>query len=451
MLAVFGLVSLTAAAAPESARPLGLPGTTEHRIKEPVFKGQAVVYETGQEHARTILLVHGLGNNGASDYRDQIDWLARSYHVLAVDLPGFAQSDKANLMYTPANYVDFLKHVADRFAHKPFTLVGHSMGGVVVLRYASTFVDDIDRLVVVDAPGILHRYAFSSHLLTHLGIDFLPAMMDPLPKLANLARRLLGRIERSTLDPETVLNNGTLRTTVLGGDPGKIAGLAVAIEDISQYVTKLRAPTLVIWGKEDSLAPPRTGRVLAQLLSPAWLAVIEHAAHVPMEENPERFRAVLEPFLNNGVAPTSVATPPLKKNGDTRCSSKKNVVYEGEFERLSLSDCKDAHIRHARIRELQLNNSSVRIEDSEIGGGGETGLYAIESVVEMTNVRIVADVAIFASSSRFDFAGGEIDAKQAVMQVRSGSTIAFSLSRVRSPSLNGLVHYFYGVTEEKPI
>jgi hypothetical protein len=274
--------------------------------------------------------------------------------------------------------------------------------------------------------------------------------MDPLPKFADFARRLLGRIERTTFDPEAVLSNSTLRNTMLGGDPSKIAGLAVAIENISSYIAKLRAPTLLIWGQQDTLAPPRTGRVLAQLLPQARLVEIERAAHVPMEEAPERFRAVLEPFLANGLDAPAALAAPLARHADARCQGKKQMVYEGAYERLSLTDCKEARIRQARIGELQLNNSTVTIEDSDIGGG-EIGLYAYDSQVQMTNVRIDAEVAIYTKGSRFDFAGGAIEAKKAIVQARSGSTIAFSLSRVKTPTLNGLLHYFYTVTEKEPL
>jgi len=72
--------------------------------------------------------VHGIGDGGAArDFREHIAWLQKSFHVVAVDLPGFGQSDKANVLYSPGNYARILKHVAGRFLRSPFALVGHSM------------------------------------------------------------------------------------------------------------------------------------------------------------------------------------------------------------------------------------------------------------------------------------------------------------------------------------
>jgi pimeloyl-ACP methyl ester carboxylesterase len=447
-LVLLGLTSLAFAAPGEA--PIGMPGMQAHRIKEPVFDGHAYVYEAGRAHPRTILLVHGIGARGARDYIDHIEWLARSWHVLAVDLPGFGNSDRANVVYSPSNYARFLKHVADRYARKPFVLVGHSMGGVVALAYAGRYSSDLEQLVIADAPGVLHRYAFSSHLLAHLGLSYVPPAIDPLPKLANIARKVLGKVAGSGLEPDFILASADLRASVLGADPARIAQLAVALEDVTPHIAKADMPTLVLWGKDDTLAPLRTGKVLANVLPQARLVTIERAAHVPMVETPERFRGVLSSFLARDVPAAPVPAPPPKKFGDVRCRGKQNLVYEGEYEQLVLNECSNVRIRNARVHELQLNNSTAIIEDSHIGGG-EVALYATESVVEITNGRIEGETAIFALTSRFDVAGTDIEASQHVLRAPQPSTIAFSLSRVKSPRLNGLVHHFYSVTAEKPL
>src|SRR5207248_780716 len=159
------------AAAEVSAQETRVPGTDSQRIDEPVFGGQMVVYEAGRGNAREILLVHGIGDEAARDFRDHIAWLQKSFHVVAVDLPGFGQSDKTNALYSPGNYARVLKVVAGRFLRGPFVLLGHSMGAVVALRYAAMYPEDVRQLVVVDAHGILHRYSVTSQYLAHLGLE----------------------------------------------------------------------------------------------------------------------------------------------------------------------------------------------------------------------------------------------------------------------------------------
>ena len=222
-----------------------------------MFQGQAVVYEAGREHRRSLLLVHGLGNNGAGDFSDHVAWLARSYHVLAVDLPGFAQSDRSSAVYSPANYAAFLKHVVERFARKPIALLGHSMGGVVALRYAANYPEDLDQLVIVAAPGILHRASYSGELLARLGLGFLQSRMggagaagalgrDSVGMITERLNQILGRAEQTNADLQMLLVIPALRERLLQNDPLKIAGLAMALEDMSREIPAIRTDTLVI-------------------------------------------------------------------------------------------------------------------------------------------------------------------------------------------------------------
>jgi len=427
-----------------------VPGMEAHRIQEPVFNGRVVVYEAGRGKPRAILLVHGIGEEGARDYLDHIAWLAESFHVVAVDLPGFGASDQANVLYSPANYARVLKHVAERFMRPPFVLVGHSMGAVVSLRYAATYPADVQRLVVIDAPGVLHRYAATSQFLAQLGLEFVPPFLDPLERFTNFARRLLAPLERVTLDPQVILSSPQLRQTLLGSDPAKIAGLAVVSEDLRRVLPEVRADTLIVWGAKDTIVPLRTGRVLALKLPNSRLVVIERAAHTPMQETPERFRAELERFLERGLPPPPAGVALAGKHGETICRNERNTVFEGEYKALTLDGCPQARIRNARVRELRVLDSTVTIDDSRIGGG-ETGLYARGSTIVMTGGRIEGDVAITAIESRFDLAAIEVEGRTAAVTAPKRSYVAFSLSRIHSPHTRGEVHDFYTVTPKNPL
>jgi pimeloyl-ACP methyl ester carboxylesterase len=444
------LIASGAHAADEAPGPeQGVPGMEAHRIDEPVFNGHVVVYEAGRGNARGILLVHGVGQEGARDFRNQVDWLKQSYHVIAVDLPGFGQSDKANALYSPTNYIGVLKHVADRFLSAPFALVGHSMGGVVSLRYAATYPQDVRRLVVVDTPGILYRYAYASRYLAYLGLDFVPG--EPLDRLTDIARRILTPIERVKFDPQSILDSPKLRQDLLDGDPAKIAGLAAVTDDLHLDLPGIRAETLVVWGAQDTLAPLRTGRVLAQKLPHARLVVIDGAAHVPMLEAPERFRAELEPFLERGLppAPTTVVAP-MAQHGEATCRRRRDLVFEGEYDRLTIERCQGIRIRNARIGELIVNGSTVTIDDSRIGGG-ETGLLARGSSIVMTGGSIEGGVAITAVGSRLDLAAVDIEGSGAAVTAPKRSYVVLSLCRVRSPHTQGEVHEFFTVTAKNPL
>ena len=426
-----------------------IPGMAMHVIEEPVFKGRIAVFETGRGKARSILLVHGIGVDGARDFSHPIAWLRESFHVVALDLPGFGRSDRANELYSPANYVGVLKFVADRFVGRPFVLVGHSLGGVVALRYAAAHPADVERLVVIATPGILHRHATSSRYLARLmGVS--QKEFDLLGWLSRLPGKLLTPLERLGADPQTVLADPELRERVLGGDPGQIAGLAVVNDDLHRELPSIRADTLIVWGREDTLAPLRNGRVLALTLPRARLELIEGAGHTPMQETPRDFQEVLERFLVNGL-PRGAAgdAVSLPQHGDKSCRRERGRVFEGDYDKLTLESCTQVNIRNARIWELRILGSTVTIDDSHIGGG-KTGMSVRNSTVVLTGGRIEGDVAISAYASRLDLAAVEVEGREAAVKAPRRSYVVFSLSRLNSPYTHGEVHEFYTVTDSSP-
>ena len=426
-----------------------MPGMEMHRVEEPVFNGRVAVYEAGRGKSRSILLVHGIGADGARDFSEQIAWLRESFHVVAVDLPGFGQSDKSDALYTPSNYAAVLKYVADRFLQRPFALVGHSMGALVSLRYAAVNPADVERLVVMSVPGVLHRHATTSrYLASFMGVS--QSEFESLSWLARLPGKLLTPLERLGVDPFSVLADPQQRREMLEGEPTNIAGLAAAIDDLQQELPSVQAETLVIWGREDTITPLRIGRVLARTLPRARLEVIENAAHTPMLETPEMLRSLLEPFLERGLpAPELAPAAAVTRYGEVRCRRERDRTYEGEYQLLVLESCQNVRIRNARVHALRVLGSTVTIDDSHVGGGA-TGMLVRSSTIVVTGGRIEGNVAISAYASRLDLAAVEVEGRKAAVVAPQRSYIVFSMSRLKSPYTNGLVHDFVTVTDRSP-
>ncbi len=449
------LALLLVACAQTGPEPLAPGRVATHWIDDPVFGGRVAVREAGAGHERAILLVHGIGERGGRDFDEQVAWLSGGYHVVVPDLPGFGESGKGNHLYSPANYARVLKHLADRLIRRPFVLAGHSMGGVVALRYAGTYPEDVEKLVVMDAPGVLHRVSSTGLYLEKMGGSFVPSVFDQNGWIARLARRLAAPFGRPALDPRIVLASPQLRDTVLDGDPASIAGLAVVNEDLGDALPRIAAPALIVWGTRDEVAPPRNGRVLAWRLPNARLEMIEGAGHTPMLDAPGRLRALLERFLANGIAPGPYRVMPFAEpRGEGRCMAERDRQFEGEYDRLTIEGCAGAVIRYARVRELRVVNSSVTIDDSIVGGGG-IGLYARDASIVMTGGRIEGDTAIVANGSRLDLAAVELVGREAVVRAEDAaapvSSIVFSLSRSSSPRAQRALHELYSLTVDNPL
>ncbi|MBV9416417.1 MAG: alpha/beta fold hydrolase, partial [Solirubrobacterales bacterium] len=100
-----------------------------------------------------VLLIHGLGATKAS-FLPTIDALARSHRPIAVDLPGFGDSDKPLFgAYDPPFFADAMTSLLDALELESAHVVGNSMGGRVALELGLTHPDRINRLVLL-APSM---------------------------------------------------------------------------------------------------------------------------------------------------------------------------------------------------------------------------------------------------------------------------------------------------------
>lgn len=446
------LIPLAAALAESDVAPLWI----ETVVTEPVFRGKAYVYTAGPEAAPTVVLVHGIGDKAARDWDGLATVLARDHRVVSFDLPGFGQSSKGNEYYSPEKYADFLRYVVEKYVHtQSFFLVGHSMGGAIALRYASRYPQDVTALVLVSVPGIQHRMAYSK-FLSHDGINSLPSLYPAQnDHLRNLASSIFGLMEKAKPVPESIVANPKLRQQFLNAEPGKIAGLALAIEDFSQDIPRVQAPVLVLWGGRDTVAPLRNGRLLSANLPRAQLEVFEESGHTPMVDVPEQFYARVVAFLNrpvldrrNDILERELRQPVSTQTGT--CRSQRGVIFEGDYDRITIHRCRNTLIRNVRVRELRISDSAVTIEDSLIGGT-DGGLHVDDARVNITSSRIEGKVAITADAAHLDIAGSRITGAEAALVAPHRSEVLFSVSRVQSPHFNGDLHGLYSVTPDRPL
>jgi pimeloyl-ACP methyl ester carboxylesterase len=107
----------------------------------------------GNEDKPLLVMVHG-----GRDHCRNWDWAAldlrRHYHVIAPDLRGHGDSDWAvGGSYSMIDYVLDLAQLMSAIAREPATLVGHSLGGGIVLQYTGTFPDTVKAVVSIEGLG----------------------------------------------------------------------------------------------------------------------------------------------------------------------------------------------------------------------------------------------------------------------------------------------------------
>ncbi|MET0332736.1 MAG: alpha/beta hydrolase [Rhizobacter sp.] len=416
-------------------------------------EGQRVlVGEAGDAKAPPVLLVHGLGQNAHRDWAPVIRPLAAQFHVITVDLPGFGASPGGAGGYSFIALGRVLSQVLEQTAPgQRAHVVGHSLGGAVSLFFAHAYASQVERLVLVDAAGILLKTVYVQHMANlrtlQVGIEPVDRILKGFgpqinARLGSLKRGVFNNLdERFDFSRWLALNPG-VRYALLGRYTQIEAGLGLVEHDFTRAIRETTAPTTVIWGSADPIAPLRTGQLLASRLPDARLKVLEGVGHTPMLESPDAFRALLLEALVSPLAPKQGVSVSEVSQGDVVCQGEPNRVFSGRFDSLTLDACPGARISAARMKSLVLKASNVTIDDTVIEAT-DVALSAVDSEVASTNLRLSGRIAIRADNSRFDLAGASLQASEDGVEIVTPSRLFFSVSDWRARDYSGDAHFLW--------
>jgi pimeloyl-ACP methyl ester carboxylesterase len=257
------------------------------------------VVEAGDESAPALLMIHGFLASHL-DFDDVIDPLARRFHVLAPDLPGFGASEKPN----PARYSygveAFSEAMADLIAAYGLgqaNVMGHGIGGAFGITLASRYAELVQRLVLIDP------LCYPSPPVSKLKISLAP-VIGPLVFKQLYGRRLFrSYFHDEVYSPEARLPVDRIDRFYDNFNTPSARESAYAVlrsmldnRPVVARVTRVRRPTLVVWGRDDRLFPASQALRLAREIPEAKLEVM-NAGHAPHAELPKAFVAVVREFL----------------------------------------------------------------------------------------------------------------------------------------------------------
>lgn len=248
-----------------------------------------------------LLLVHGF-IAWSFTWRKNLPALAAHFHTYAVDLRGFGLSQRGtHLRYGLDDQADLLAAFLDHAGIRRAALMGHSMGGEIVLRFALRYPDRLKGMVLVSPSALLQRR-----------VRWAERYLLPVPGLGPLAVRaaLLNRRFAAASVRDAYHRSELVTPADIGGYwlpariPGSARSLIAMLRQIdfgaaANRLTEIPHRTLIIWGEDDPWVPVSHGRRLAALLPRSELVTLPDCGHVPHEEYPERFHQLVIPFLHS--------------------------------------------------------------------------------------------------------------------------------------------------------
>jgi pimeloyl-ACP methyl ester carboxylesterase len=250
-----------------------------------------------------LVLVHGLGG-AASNWTELVPLLAKRHRLLIPDLPGHGGSSALPAVSGLEPYADRVALVAEREGMLPAPVVGHSLGGMVVLRLALRRPEDVSAIVLAGAAGLSVGNVFGRQLLS-LFTAVRPGRIAArhrgwVARSPRLRRLVFGFV--SVADPVSLSNEaieGFLAAQLLHTDVDG-AWHALRVDDPRQELEAIRCPVLVLWGADDVQLPLDDAFEYTRRLR-AQLRVIPGCGHLLIGERPDACDRAIEDFLPRGL------------------------------------------------------------------------------------------------------------------------------------------------------
>ena len=246
--------------------------------------GLKVNYEVcGQ--GEPVLLLHGWSSS-LQPWRPLMKLLSAKYQVIAVDFPGMGGSEEPKEPWDVDGFGDFVLAFLEQFSVSRISMVGHSYGGRVIIKLANRALPfAIDKLVLVDSAGIRPAGSKKKSMrqrVYKVGKWFLS--LKPVAKLFPGALEKL-RVKFGSAD-------------YAAASPMMRQCLVKAVnEDLSHLLPGIKAPTLLVWGDQDTATPIADARLMEKAIPNAGLAVIPGTGHFSFAENPGLFARIMASYF----------------------------------------------------------------------------------------------------------------------------------------------------------
>lgn len=242
-----------------------------------------------------VIMLHGggPGASGWSNYQRNIAALSDSYRVLLVDLPGFGKSDYLALHESlPTVAARAVRDLMNTLGLDKANLVGNSMGGATSVTFAIDYPDRVDKLVLMGAAGF------------HLKSTFVPTPTEGIKVLNQVAKsptkegmRLIDLMVYDSSFLTDELLDQRLDAALANFRPDVVNEPPPPWRDFTQDLGKVKAKTLVIWGRDDRVVPFDGCLQYLWGLPDAQLHVFSKCGHWAQFEHPEEFNELVASFL----------------------------------------------------------------------------------------------------------------------------------------------------------
>ncbi|MDX1765970.1 MAG: alpha/beta hydrolase [Candidatus Saccharimonadales bacterium] len=229
-----------------------------------IVKGLDVVVKD-EGDGPVVLLLHGWQSD-LTAFEGLTQKLKENYRVIRPNLPGFGGSQVPSSDWGVSDYSDFIAEYFEKLkVPSPAVIIGHSMGGRIAMHGLAHNVFTAPKLVLIGSAGVPQsKSARSLGFLALAKIGKVVSIVLPGSIKQKLRSKLYGAAGSTDY-----LNAGELKQIFSN----------MINEDARKYAYKIKADTLLIYGKEDREAPPEFGKTFDRIIPNTTLEIIPNAGH----------------------------------------------------------------------------------------------------------------------------------------------------------------------------
>ncbi|NLY09591.1 MAG: alpha/beta hydrolase [Tissierellia bacterium] len=237
-----------------------------------------------QGEGEVFLVLHGWGASIAT-VMPIVNALASLGRVVALDLPGFGDSEEPEKPYESIDYTNILWDFMEKLNIDKVNLLGHSFGGKLSILLATQRPSRINKIMLIDSAGIKPK-----RKLKYYAKVYLFKTLKQIYKLAFFWGNVEKRMEKFySKHGSTDYKNaqGVMRQTLV----------KVVNEDLTPLLKDIVAPTLLFWGSKDEDTPLYMAKIMEEAIGDVGLVVAEGAGHYAYLDQYGFFVNVLKAFF----------------------------------------------------------------------------------------------------------------------------------------------------------
>jgi len=259
---------------------------------------------------RPIAFVHGLMSS-AQTWTNQAERLAGRHRVIAPDLFGHGESAKPLGDYSLSAHAASVRDLFDAIDVESATLVGHSLGGGVVLQFAYLFPDRVDAIVLVSSGGLGRELSPLLRAATLPGSELvLPVLASGwLHGVGDAALRVWSKVGLPSISPSSdeawqsfsSLADAGTRRAFLATSRSVIDVHGQTVSAQNRLAGIASRSTMLVWGERDRMIPSSHVEAARKELPAARVELFDRSGHFPHLDEPDRFARVLDEFIDASI------------------------------------------------------------------------------------------------------------------------------------------------------